>query len=123
MLEKAVDWAVLKKKSSKLNVVLATDNEAALDGAEEAGFGTITVNLPSATIYEKLNQALLDGIASNLLAPGADVVAIYSAFDEGDQAIDSISFFSLDRTFGTIECSGSSQARDASSARDAETRC
>lgn len=102
MLERAADWAVLKKKTSKLNVVLAADNEEALKGAEEAGFGTITVSLSSATIYEKLNQALLDGIASNLLAPGADVVAIYSAFDERDQTIDSISFFALDERLGRL---------------------
>lgn len=102
MLERAVDWAQLKKKTSKLNVVLAADDPESLKGAEEEGFGTITVNLPSATIYEKLNQALLDGIASNLLAPGADVVAIYSAFDEGDHTIDSISFFALDERLGRL---------------------
>ncbi len=102
LLEKPVDWAALKKKTSKLNVVLAADHEETLAGAEEAEFGTITVNLPSATVYEKLNQALLDGIANNLLAPGADVVAIYSAFDERDGTIDSISFFRLDERLGKL---------------------
>lgn len=102
MLERPADWASLKKKTSRLNVVLASDNEECLAGAAEEGFGTVVVNLPSATIYEKLNQALLDGIANNLLAPGADVVAIYSAFDEGEGSTDSISFFRLDERLGKL---------------------
>lgn len=77
MLERSADWAALKKKTSKMAVVLAADNEDHLAGAADAGFGTVVINLPSATIYEKLNQALLDAIATDLLSPGSDVVAIY----------------------------------------------
>ena len=102
MLERPVDWKTLKKKTSKMNVVLAADDESFLVGAADEGFGTIVVSLPSATIYEKLNQALLDGIASNLLSSGSDVVAVYSAFEQEDGEIDSLSFFRLDERLGRL---------------------
>lgn len=102
MLEQPADWKMLKKKTSKVNVVLASDDSKDLEGAAEEGFGTVIVNLPSATIYEKLNQALLDGITNELLSPGSDVVAIYSAFEQGDGDIDSISFFRLDERLGKL---------------------
>ena len=102
MLERSADWAALKKKTSKMAVVLAADSEDHLAGAADAGFGTVVINLPSATIYEKLNQALLDAIATDLLSPGSDVVAIYSAFEQEGGQIDSFSFFRLDERLGKL---------------------
>ena len=102
MLEGRSDWKALKKKTSKIQVVLASDEEQHLKGAAEAGFSTVVVNLPSSTIYEKLNQALLDGVAGNLLSSGSEVVAIYSAFEHGDGNFDSISLFSLDERLGKL---------------------
>jgi diadenylate cyclase len=102
MLEGRVDWKALKKKTSKMKVVLAADDESYLAGAAEESFGTIFVNLPSATIYEKLNQALLQGVSTNLLSSGSDVVAVYSAFEQEDGEIDSLSFFRLDERLGKL---------------------
>lgn len=102
MLEAPTDWKALKKKTSRLNVVLAADHEDHLAGAEEAEFGTVVVNLNSATVYEKLNQAILDAIANDLLSPGSDVVAIYSAFGEDSDEIDSLSFICLDERLGRL---------------------
>lgn len=100
MLEGPLDWALLRKKTSKQTVILASDEEAHLVGAEEAGFGTVLVNLPAATIYEKLNQALLDGIAKDLLAARSEIVAIYSAYNPGE--MDSVSHLKLDERLGRL---------------------
>ncbi len=102
MLEASTGWKALKKKTAKMNVVLAADSPAPLEGAEEEGFEKVIVDLNSATIYEKLNQALLDAIARDLLASGSEVVAIYSAFDAETGEIDSLSFFSLDERLGRL---------------------
>lgn len=100
LLEGRMDWAWLRKKTSKQTIVLASDDQSHLEGAEEAGFGTIWVNLPTATVYEKLNQALLDGIAKDLLSSRAEIVAIYSAYDPGN--MDSVSFLRLDERLGRL---------------------
>lgn len=102
LLEAPVNWEVLKKKTSNMNVVLAADDDAHLQGAEAAGFDTVVVTLPSASVYEILNQALLDGIANDLFSSGSDVVAIYGAFEEDGKEIDSISLFSLDERLGRL---------------------
>lgn len=103
MLERAVDWKTLKRKTARTAVVLASDTEAHLEGAEEHGFSTVVVNLTSATFFEKLNQALLDGVAEGLLSSGSDVVAIYSAFEQqGGEVINSISLLRLDERLGRL---------------------
>jgi len=103
MLEAPVDWKTLKKKTTKQMVVLAADSVAHLEGAEKEGFGTVVVNLSSATFIEKLNQALLDGVAKELLSSGSDVVAMYSAFEkEGGEVINSLSLLRLDERLGKL---------------------
>ena len=101
MLERPADWERLKKQTSKMTVVLAADDEAHLEGAAEHDFGIVVIKLPSATVYEKLNQALLDAIANDLLSPGSDVVAVYSAFHQ-DDGHDSMSLLRLDERLGKL---------------------
>ena len=102
MLEQPTDWKALKKKTSKMNVVLAADDPSSVEGAAEEEFNSVVVNMPSATAYEKLNQALLDGITNDLLPPGSHVVAIYSAFGAERGGIDSLSFFRFEERLGRL---------------------
>ncbi len=98
MVEGPVDWEQLKKSTGGQKVILAGDSATELEGAKEADFETVVLNMPDAPISEKLTQALLESVADDILDEGADVVAVYSAFDAGKGVgqIDSLSFLRLD---------------------------
>ena len=51
-------------------------------------------------VFDRLEQALLESIADEILLPGANVVAVYSAFEAG--LIDSISFVRLEDHLGRL---------------------
>lgn len=102
MLHCPVDWKLLKKKTSKLNVVVVANEEAILEGAHEEGLATLVVNTPASSVYDKLNQALLDGLASDLLSSGSDVVALFNAFEQEAAVVDSLSFLRLDERLGRL---------------------
>ena len=51
-------------------------------------------------MFDRLEQALLESIADEILLPGANVVAVYSAFEAG--LIDSISFVRLEEHLGRL---------------------
>ena len=53
-----------------LKVVVAADTEEELAGAAEAGLATIVLNMADSPVIEKLTQALLTGVAREILAPG-----------------------------------------------------
>lgn len=84
----------LQQAATELSVLLASDTEEDLAGAEEFGIKTIRLPRADGPVYEQLTQALLEAVADDLLAPGADVVAIYSGFEAG--ALDSVSIIHLD---------------------------
>lgn len=94
------NWQQLKEKAGETQVIVAGDSEADLDGASEAGLDTVTVHLPGAPVFDKLTQALLEGVADDILVPGAEVIAIYSGFEAG--TIDSISYIQLDEHLGRL---------------------
>jgi DNA integrity scanning protein DisA with diadenylate cyclase activity len=71
-----------------------------LEGAAEAGFPAVVLNMPDSPVHEKLTQALLESVADDILAPGARVVAIYSGFEA--DTIDSISVIHLDEHLGRL---------------------
>ena len=98
MVEGPVDWEQLKKSTGGQKVILAGDSAEELESAKAADFETVVLNMPDAPISEKLTQALLESVADDILDEGADVVAVYSAFDAGKGVgqIDSLSFLRLD---------------------------
>ena len=100
LLEDSMDWEKLRKASGKMPVMLASDRPQHLEGAEEAGFDTVELNIPDSPVYERLTQALLESIADDVLAPGACVVALYSGFEVG--TIDSLSVIRLDEHLGRL---------------------
>jgi DNA integrity scanning protein DisA with diadenylate cyclase activity len=75
-------------------VLLASDKDEDLADAADNGIKTIRLPRADGPVYEQLTQALLEAVADDLLAPGADVVAIYSGFEA--DALDSVSVIHLD---------------------------
>jgi len=100
MLEEPVDWGEVKKRAGSLKLLVAGDQDELMAGAEASDIHIIASNITEGPIYDRLTQALLAGVARDLLVPGAEVVAVYSSFEAGE--IDSLSFIRLDEHLGRL---------------------
>lgn len=100
LLEGPTEWDRLKEHCCGEKILVAADFAAQLEGAGEAGLATVVLKMPEAPIHEKLTQAILEAVADDILASGAQVVAIYSGFDPG--ALDSISLIHLGEHLGQL---------------------
>lgn len=100
LLESALDWEKLREITGNQHVLLASDHQEHLAGAEDYDFDTVLLNIPDSPVYERLTQALLESVADDLLSPGASVVALYSGFEV--DTIDSISVINLDEHLGRL---------------------
>jgi len=100
MLEGPTDWEQLREHAHDLQIVIAADTVEELAGAEQAGLATIVLNMADAPVIERLTQALLTGVAREVLAPGARLVVVYSGFEV--DTIDSISYIELDEHLGRL---------------------
>ncbi len=93
LLDGPTDWARLKDLSQGQKVLVAAEEAEFLDGAADEGLLSVVIDVPDIGVYEKLQQALLESVADDLLAAGARVVAVYSSFEAGN--IDSVSVVDL----------------------------
>ncbi len=100
LLEGPTDWKRLKNSAGEEKIVVAADFPDQIEGAAAAGLATVVLKMPEAPVHEKLTQALLESVADDILAPGAQVVAMYSAFEAG--TIDSISMVHLGEHLGQL---------------------
>jgi diadenylate cyclase len=100
LLEGPADWQKLKGLSGGCRVLLAADEEESVEGAAEAGMATIVLEMADRPVSAKLEQALLEALADDLIKPGAKVLAVYSAFEAG--TYDSISFVGLGESLGRL---------------------
>ncbi|MFO7901896.1 MAG: DNA integrity scanning protein DisA nucleotide-binding domain protein [Pirellulaceae bacterium] len=100
MLDGPMNWQKLKENSVTTKVLISSDSKETVEGAREAGFETVWVNLPAAPIFEKLTQAVVEAVADDILMPGAEVIAIYSGLEAGK--IDSISHIHLEEHLGKL---------------------
>jgi diadenylate cyclase len=100
LLDRPTDWQALKKLTSKQSVLVAADLAEQVAGADEAGLATVLLDMDGSPVYERLTQALLEGVADDLLPPAGCVVAIYSGFEAG--VIDSLSVVHLDEHLGRL---------------------
>jgi DNA integrity scanning protein DisA with diadenylate cyclase activity len=94
MLDGPVDWQELRKAAASHKVLVVADDAKLLEGAQEAGLHPVVLVTGQSPVVERLTQALLESVADEVLAPGADVVALYSGFEAG--RIDSVSVIHLD---------------------------
>jgi len=96
LMDGAYDWkriAELTAGSTK-PVIVAADSLADLEGAAEAGLKPLPLNKEKAPLLERLQHALLEAAADEMIRPNGDVVAVYSGFQVG--RLDSISHLQLD---------------------------
>jgi diadenylate cyclase len=100
LLEGPTDWDRLKAYAGEEKILIAADFPAQIEGAAEAGLATVVLKMADAPVHEKLTQALLESVADDILAPGAQVVALYSGFEAG--TIDSISLIHLGEHLGQL---------------------
>ena len=100
LVDAPTDWDRLKKLSDREKIVIAADTAEQVEGAGAAGLPTVLLDMPGVPVYEKLTQALLESVADDILAPGAQVVAMYSGFEAG--GLDSISVIHLDEHLGQL---------------------
>ncbi|MBI3838652.1 MAG: DNA integrity scanning protein DisA nucleotide-binding domain protein [Planctomycetia bacterium] len=100
LLEGPTDWDRLKTHAGEEKILIAADFPAQIEGAAEVGLATVVLKMPDAPVHEKLTQALLESVADDILAPGAQVVALYSGFEAG--SIDSVSLIHLGEHLGQL---------------------
>lgn len=96
LLEGSTDWEKLRQVVPKSveQLIVATDREEDLEGAEAAGLLPLPLNKEQSPLLERLQHALLEAVADGFLKSNGDVVAVYSGFEH--QKIDSISHIRLD---------------------------
>jgi DNA integrity scanning protein DisA with diadenylate cyclase activity len=94
MLDGPTDWERLKASSGQEKILVVADSADLLHGAHDAGLLTVVLDMHDSPVLERITQALIEAVADEILAPGANVVAVYSGFEAG--TIDSASLIRLD---------------------------
>lgn len=96
LLDGGTDWKRISEltDASKNVVIIAVDTVEDLDGAAEAGLKPLALNKEKAPLLERLQEALLEAAADELIRTNGEIVAVYSGFQQG--RLDSISHLQLD---------------------------
>lgn len=100
LLEGPADWQRLRALAGTTRVILAADDEESVEGATEADFIALVLDMADRPVNAKLEQALLEALADDLLKPDAKVLAVYSSFEAG--TYDSISHVGLGESLGRL---------------------
>ena len=95
-----LDWARIREITGAAPVLVAADDEADMAGAAEHGLRQVVLDVAGLPVHERLAQALLECVAAEMIAPQAEVVAIYSGFEAG--VIDSVSVLRLEEHLGQL---------------------
>ncbi len=96
LLDGPLDWKRLAELTQTANkpIIVAADSRAELDGAIEAGLHPLPLNKEKAPLLERLQHALLEAAADEMIRPNGNVVAVYGGFSQG--RFDSVSHLQLD---------------------------
>jgi diadenylate cyclase len=100
LVEGNADWDQIKARQGEVKTLVSVETAEQLHLAREAGLTAVQVELPEASVPEKLTQSLLECVSEDLLTQGATVVALYSGFD--DEKIDTISLLQLKENLGRL---------------------
>jgi diadenylate cyclase len=100
MVDQRLDWERVRQLTGTIPVLVAADDEAELDGTGDHGFKKIPLDVTGLPVHERLAQALLECVADEMIAPEAQVVAVYSGFEAG--TIDSVSLLRLEEHLGQL---------------------
>lgn len=96
LLDGSTDWKRIGELVMGVGkpTIVAVDSIHDLEGAAEAGLLPLALNKEKAPMLERLQHALLEAAANELIRPNGEVVAVYSGFQQG--RLDSISHLQLD---------------------------
>ncbi|MFN6162653.1 MAG: DNA integrity scanning protein DisA nucleotide-binding domain protein [Planctomycetota bacterium] len=96
LLDGSTDWERLREliPAEVQRVLVAADREEDLEAAPGFGLTTLVLNKEDAPLLERLQHALIEAVADELLASTCDVIAVYCGFEAS--RIDSISIIKLD---------------------------
>ena len=100
LLEGPTDWQRLKLLEQGVRFLVAADFAEQIEGAFAAGLHTVLLDMDESPVHAKLARALLEGVADEILVPGARAVALYSGFEAGQ--IDSLSIIDLGDHLGQL---------------------
>lgn len=100
LLEAPVDWKTVQKKTQNSQLLIASHIEEVIQVATDAGLETIHIDMPEATVQERLSQAVLGSVAAELIPSRGTVVTLYSGFDT--EEIDTISVLNLTERLGRL---------------------
>lgn len=100
LLESPVDWKTVLKKTQTSQLLVASHNEDVVNVATEAGLEAIHIDMPEATVQERLSQAVLGCVAAELIPAKGTVVTLYSGFDT--EEIDTVSVLKLTERLGRL---------------------
>jgi DNA integrity scanning protein DisA with diadenylate cyclase activity len=96
LLDGSTDWGRLREiiPLEIHKVIVAADHVLDLDGASEAGLVPLVLNKEDSPLLERLQHALLEAVADEILENQCDVIAVYSGFEQ--HRLDSVSLIRLD---------------------------
>ena len=96
LLDGSTDWKRIVELTGEMSkpVIVALDSQEDLEGASEAGLKTVVLNKEKAPLLERLQHALLEAAADELIRTNGEVVAVYRGFQQN--RLDSISHLQLD---------------------------
>ena len=96
LLDGSTDWKRIAEICEGVDkpIIVAVDSPDDLEGAAEAGLSPLALNKEKAPLLERLQHALLEAAADELIRTNGEVVAVYSGFQRG--RLDSISHLQLD---------------------------
>lgn len=96
LLDGAADWKRIEEITAAMGkpVIVAANSDSDLDGAAEAGLRPLPLHKEKAPLLERLQHALLEAAADEMIKPNGTVVAVYAGFQQGRS--DSISVLQLD---------------------------
>ncbi len=96
LLDGTTDWQKLRQSlpESIQKVIVAADREEDLHGASEFGLIPLPLHKEKSPLLERLQHALLEAVADQILNSNCDVIAVYGGFEF--QKLDSISLIRLD---------------------------
>ena len=96
LLDGSADWKRIIEITDDLEkpVIVAGDDADDLEGAAEVGLKPIALYKEKSPLLERLQHALLESAADELIRTNGEVVAVYSGFQQG--RLDTISYLQLD---------------------------
>jgi DNA integrity scanning protein DisA with diadenylate cyclase activity len=100
LVDQRLDWEQVRRLTGTVTVLVAADDEADLAGTTDHGLKKMPLDVAGLPVHERLAQALLECVAAEMVAPEAQVVAVYSGFEAG--TIDSVSLLRLAEHLGQL---------------------